>query len=197
MGPRPVTTPVFTGTATGKHTELLLALRLTLLDTTLRAELTAENRGRAGAYLRTRPVLYGVATRRPYSVLREDGTLLLSYLPAPTPPNINVHAPTPVYSRLVEPGERYEDRFELAVPVEERHPYCPLEYPVDAQRATAARVLFVSEACTADSVGTPRPGPEADPTLVYVWGAVRDLLEIMVDARVPVLRRNDPGFYRF
>jgi hypothetical protein len=192
-----VSAALFTGTAAGKETALLLSLRLTLSETALRVELTAENGGRGGAYLRTRPMLYGVATRRPYSVLRDDGTHALSYLPAPTPPNANVLAPTPVYSRLVAPGERYEDWFELPVPVEERHPYCPLEYPTNANRVTSARVLFLTEACTADSVGTPRPGPENEPGLVYVWGAVRDPLEIPVDAAVPVLRRNDPGFYRF
>ena len=188
---------VFTGATAGKETALLLSVRLTLSETTLRAELTAENGGHMGAYLRTRPVLYGVATRRPYSVLHGDGTLLLSYLPAPTPANVNVSAPTPVYSRLIAPGERYEDWFELPVPVEERHPYCPLEYPHDAQRVRSARVLFATEACTVSSAGTPRPGPEDDPTLVYVWGAVRDALEVTFDAAVPVLQRQEPGFYRF
>lgn len=181
----------------GKTTELLLSVRLTLSESALRAELTAENQGTDGAYLRTRPMLYGVATRRPYSVLRDDGTLLLSYLPAPTPPNVNVVAPTPVYSRLVMPGARYQDSFELTVPVEERHPYCPLEYPRDAERVIAKRVLFIAEACPASSAGTPRPGPENEPDLVLVWGQVRDLLEVSLEAAVPVLRRKDPGFYRF
>lgn len=197
MGSRPVSTALFTGTAAGKETKLLLSLRLTLSDTTLRAELTAENGGRIGVYLRTRPMLYGVATRRPYSVLRDDGTLLLSYLPAPTPADSNVYAPTPVYSHLIAPGDRYEDWFELPVPIEERHPYCPLEYPTDAQSAMSARVLFATDACTADSAGTPRPGPETDPDLVYVWGAVRDPLEITLDAKVAVRRRTEPRFYRF
>jgi hypothetical protein len=188
---------LFTGTTAGKETSVLLSVRLTMSDTTLRVELTADNGGHIGAYLRTRPMLYGVVGRRPYSVLREDGTLLLSYLPAATPPNVNVQAPTPVYSRLIAPGGHYEDWFELAVPVEERHPYCPLEYPHDAKRVTSARVLFATEACTVSSAGTPRPGPEDDPTLVYVWGAVRDALEVTLDAAVPVLRRQEAGFYRF
>jgi len=192
-----VSTPIADGSTAGKHTGLLLTARLTVSETALRMTLTAENRGTGGAYLRTRPMLYGVATRRPYSVLRDDGTLLLSYLPAPTPPNLNVLAPTPVYSRLVAPGERYEDSFEIAIPVEERHPYCPLEYPPGAQRVMAKSVLLVTEACTADSVGTPRPGPENQPELVYVWGDVRDELTIALEVAVPVLRRTDPGFYRF
>lgn len=70
----------------------------------------------------------------------------------------------------------------------------PVAYANAVVNAFAAKC---GEACTVSSAGTPRPGPEDDPTLVYVWGAVRDALEVTLDAAIPVLRRQEPGFYRF
>ena len=168
-----------------------LSGRLSMESTVLRLEYSVHNGGTDGVFVRSRPQLYGKAGRRPYSFLLGADTLLLSYLPSPIPPGLNIYAPVPVYSRRVGPLESLDDWLEIPLPVEERHAYCPLEYPEDSELVHVERLLFRTECCSEAAAGTPRPGPQEDPGLVYVWGDPAETLELAFETPVPVLKRQD------
>jgi len=125
---------------------LSLTCTLKQSDTLLRIDYLVENTRNETLFVRVRGALLTKPSRRPYSFLRSDPLrLFLSYQEAIIPPLIEVYVPlTPPAVRL-EPGEKYEDFAEIDVPVEEWHPYGPVDYPLQPEPVEVQDIEFVTE----------------------------------------------------
>jgi hypothetical protein len=179
-----------------REAAVTLSAQLALTGAVLRLTYVVANHAGRAVYVSVRTLDGSEPTRRPYSVLRDDGpTVYLTYREAPTPSDIDLYAPILPLSRLLPAGGRHEDWLELEVPVEERHPHAQTA-PPESRVVIAARVLFSTEYVFVEDAYHVTPGPPAEPGLSFVAGMPRTSLEVTLETSVPVRRRPDP-FFRF